>query len=212
VRHGQGELSRAQTTSLYDLAREQKALQGETQTLAGNLSAAEVFQMVLRAAAGEMGRAGASLDRRQTGVVTQQAQQNALASLGQLLDALKPDPPDERQGESGGAGGGQGNKTRAPGNQAIQNYAQLKLLRMLQDDVNRRTRELDKQACQGSAAGPELRRQSAAISEDQGRLAKLVMSLIQPEEDPEAGDVPPEGQQPNDAQDRQKPSGKEDTR
>lgn len=212
LRENQGELSRAQTTSLFDLAREQKTLQGETQALAGNLSAAEVFQLVLNATAGEMGRAGASLDRRQTGVVTQQSQQNALASLGQLLDALKPDPPEERPGENGSAGGGgQGNKAQAPQGQGIRNYAQLKLLRMLQDDVNRRTRDLDKQAREASLPGAELRRQSAAISEEQGRLAKLVLNLIQPEEEAEVGEIPPD-EQPNDAQGRQKPSsGKEDT-
>lgn len=82
---------------------------------------------------------------------------------------------------------------------------------MLQDDVNRRTRDLDKQAREASLPGAELRRQSAAISEEQGRLAKLVLNLIQPEEEAEVGEIPPD-EQPNDAQGRQKPSsGKEDT-
>lgn len=188
LRESQGELSRAQAASLYDLAREQKSLQSETQDLAGNLASAEVFQLVLAAAASEMRRAGALLDRRQTDTPTQQAEQNALARLGQLLDALKPDPPEEHPGDSG-AGRGQGNKNQPSQGQAIRNFAQLKLLRLLQEDVNRRTRELDKRPTTTTSPDPEIRRQYAEISEEQGRLATLLMSLIPAEEDPEAVDL-----------------------
>lgn len=195
LRESQGELSRAQAASLHELAREQKSLQSETQALAERLASAEVFQLVLASAASEMGRAGALLDRRQTGALTQQTEASALARLGQLLDALKPDPPEERQ-DNANSGSGQGGKNRPSQGQAIRNVAQLKLLRMLQEDVNRRTRELDELARSRTPPGPEIRRQSDEISEEQGRLATLLMSLIQAAEDSQTEDLQ-ESPEPN---------------
>ncbi len=189
LRESQGERSLAQAASLFELAREQKSLQSETQALAERLASAEVFQSVLASAAREMSRAGGMLDRRQTGLLTQQAETNSIARLGQLLDALKPDPPEERQNNAN-SGGGQGGKNRPAQAQVIPDIAQLKLLRMLQEDVNRRTRELDEQARATTPPSPEIRRLAAEISEEQGRLAMLLMNLIQAAEDSQIEDLP----------------------
>jgi hypothetical protein len=188
-RDGQETLSRAQAARLFDLAREQKALQTEAQDLAARHASAEVIQMVLGMAASEMGRAGALLERRQTGAVTQEAEQNALARLGQLLAAFEQDPPEKAQANTD-SGGGQGGKPQASQRRAIRNMAQLKLLRVLQEDLNRRTRELDKLASEAKSPDPMLQRQGAALGEEQGRLASLLMRLVQTANDPEAADPP----------------------
>lgn len=177
-------LTRLQAAGLADLAREQRSLQTETRTLAEALGAAEVFHTTLAAAAEDMGRAAAALERRQTDAAAQQAEQDALSRLGQLDAALTPEPPDA---DPDGSSGGQGGKGQLPSGEAIRDYAQLKLLRILQDDLNRRTRELDDRAA-ASPASEDVRRQAAELSQQQRRLAEMLLKLARPEESPQEKD------------------------
>jgi hypothetical protein len=195
----QGELSRAQAASLHDLTRQQKSLQTETQGLAGDLAAAEVFSLVLGAAAGDMGRAAARLDRQSTDAATQQIQQNVLAQLDQVLEALKQEEPEPGNSKSGA---GQGGKGQPPRGQAIRDYAQLKLLRLLQAGLNRRTQQVDQAAASKSLSGDESRRQRAELSQEQGRLATVLMGLVAPEEESQDNvDLPSRGKPEQDQDD-----------
>ncbi len=76
-----GELSRAQTLSLRDLARLQESLHVDTERLAEQMKGAGTFSLALSMAGEAMGRAAAILDRRQTDAAAQQAEQDALARL-----------------------------------------------------------------------------------------------------------------------------------
>lgn len=89
-----GELNREQATVLYDLAKEQRSLQTETQRLADTLATAQGLQMVLGQTSSDMARAASLLDRSQTDAAVQEAEQNALARLAQLLDAPKSESPE----------------------------------------------------------------------------------------------------------------------
>ena len=64
--------------------------------------------------------------------------------------------------------------------------AQLKLLKLLQEDLNLRTQQLNQAEAAGKPAD-ELREQYARLSEEQGRLAELTFQLLRPQP-PENGE------------------------
>jgi hypothetical protein len=53
----------------------------------------------------------------------------------------------------------------------------------MQQDVNRRTRELEKSVGPGAPLTSEARRAYAELSEEQGRLADLLLATVPPEEE-----------------------------
>ena len=183
LRQTQGQLTEAQGASLRDLAREQKLLKQQTDALAEELAGADVFILAVSGAAGRMAQAAALLQRRRTGIPTRQAQQDALGRLSQLLEALKPEEPtNEPDAAAGGAGGaGQGG---APGG-GVQTLAELKLLKLLQEEVNLRTRQLEETIGRVDRITDQQRLQYTELGQQQRRLADLLMQLIQPVENPE---------------------------
>ena len=180
----QAQLSQAQQVSLIDLARLQWSLEEETAGVARRLMGAEVFALALSGSAREMARSAGLLDRRQVGADTQAAQLDALARLDQLLEALKPEVREEEgpQNQGGGAGGGKSPSSPA---EAIKALAQLKLLKLMQDDVNSRTRTLEEAFGSMDDLADEAVQRYVELSEEQGRLAELILGLISPQDDPE---------------------------
>jgi hypothetical protein len=194
IEHGGG-LTRTQVSSLLELAHQQDLLRGETGRVAQGLDPANIFRMALSAAVDEMGRAFSLLQQRQTGPATQQSEQNAVERLKLILAAMEPEKPGEQAG-GGGAGdrGGQ-----QPGGQpgGVLPLAQLKLLKLLQEDLNLRTQRLN----QAEAAGKpneELREQYA---EEQGRLSELTFQLLRPQS-PDNGDPAEEDNEPKDPKEK----------
>ena len=171
----QGRLTDAQLASLGQLARGQRLLRDETAGLFDELVGAAVFRLALSDVGDQMGRAAALLDRRQTGPPTQTAQQVALARLDQLLEAVRPDEPEQKPGESGAGQGGQ--PSASPG-KALQAVAELKLLKLLQEEVNLRTRKLATQFGKAENLPDQARREYAELSRQQGRLADLLLNLV----------------------------------
>ena len=178
-----GKLTRAQSATIHDLARQQRMLQTETSLLADKLALAEVINMALEGAARHMVRAASLLDRQRTGSRTQTAQEAARVRFAQLLAALE-NKSKKKSGQQGGGGGGGGNsRRRSDGGQVL---TQLKLMKILQEDLNSRYRSLS--AEDDSPAASEER---AQIATEQGRLAELALKLAQPpdenpEDDPES--------------------------
>ncbi len=115
------------------------------------------------------------------------------------LEPEKPEPAEKKN--SGGGQGGQG--TKPPGG-GVHTLAELKLLRIMQDEVNRRTRELDATFGQPGKLSEEARQQYTALGEEQGRLANLLLDLIRPVENPE--DNPDSLPAPEEAQGGAKPT------
>jgi hypothetical protein len=122
-----------------------------------------------------MDLAAAQLERRQTGAATVEAERNALHRLQMLLDALTPEKPDGDSASETEGGG------RQPGPQGdgVQTLAELKLLKLLQEEINLRTVELQQSASGQGLTEPQ-RRECQSLSEEQGRLAVLVLELIRP--------------------------------
>ena len=170
------------------LAQNQRALENEIRQHAGKLTAAEVFRLALAQAAGDMARAAENLDRGETGATSQQAEQGAVAALARLIAALepaKPKPnPDEAAQDNAQGGGGQQQSKRS-----IASLAELKLLKLMQEDLNARW-----QILRESKPTPQSAAQIAELAAEQGRLAELAQKMSQPVEADPAEDSPGEQQ------------------
>jgi len=185
---GEGTLTRAEAAGVRDLSHQQLDLAAESAELAKTLAGAEVFQFVLEGVGRDMRTAGDLLARRETGKETVTAQTGALERLEQLVAALKKDPPTDQpqQPKKEGGEGGPG----AAGDQqaAIRRLAELKLLKSIQEQINRRTAALEEARNQAADLSPERQREYAALSQEQGRLAGMVANMLQvverPEDDP----------------------------
>lgn len=180
-------LTRAQAASLRELVRFQQSLQADTARLAESMAAASGFHLALSTAGHEMGRAAAMLDRRLTGRATQEAQQSALARLALLLRAVEPEKPGE--GPEGSGNGGAGKQGGQPG--GAQALAEFKLLKLMQEDINLRTRQLQQAVAGANQPTEEQQRRYALLSEEQGRLAGLVLELLKPEQHDDGPDSQP---------------------
>ncbi len=178
LRAGAGRFTRAQLSTVNDLARQQKSLEGETSLLAEKLALTEVINMALSGAAKQMTRAADLLTHRDTGSATQSSQEAARLRLAQLLIAFQDKKQKAKEGgEEGGGGSAGGKGARADGNQVL---TQLKLLKLLQEDLNGRYRTLT--TAEGDPATPPARELSE-IAAEQGKLAELALKLAQPPED-----------------------------
>lgn len=187
LRLEEGRLSRGQTLSVKAVGGEQRTLLDETNLLTEKLSAAEVFKLALDRAADEMGRASNLLDRAKTDIPTQTAEENALRRLSQLLAALKTDEADGEGGEQeGGQGGSQGQSPAAT--DGIPDIAQLKLLKLMQQEIHGRTALLEERFSRRDDVSAEERQEYAALGEEQGALADLIRNLSQPTDEPPEDD------------------------
>jgi len=187
----QGRLARGQLITLADLAREQMAVSEETAEMADRVKAAAAFHLALLMAAEQMQRAAQRLSGRQTDAETQQAEQAAIRRLALLLEALKPG---QAQGGKPKEGGGQQPGGSGSGRQqqsGIGDFAQLKLIRLLQEEINVRTAQLDERGAAGQGSETDAE-EYTRLSQEQGQLADLVRNLIRaaaealPEDDPDA--------------------------
>ena len=181
--------TRGQAASLHELAGLQQSLEAETARMAESLAGTGGFHLALSTAGSAMDRAAALLDRRRTGPPTQQAEQDSLARLGLVLKAVEPERPGS-SADGGGQSGGAGPQAGQPG--GVQALAEIKLLKLLQEDVNLRTRQLQDAAGQAAQVTDEQKGQFALLSEEQGRLADLVLELLKPvQRDAPGPDEPP---------------------
>jgi hypothetical protein len=125
-----------------------------------------------------MGRAAARLDARDPGRSAQQAEQNALARLALILEALEPETPGTQAGGPGESGtAGQGNQD-VP--KAVQTVAELKLLKLLQQQINLRTRQLQQATAPGRPLDEAQQEEFRALGQEQGRLADLLLQMLKP--------------------------------
>jgi hypothetical protein len=178
-----GGLTRTQISSLLELAHQQDLLRDETGRVVQSLNPANIFRMALSAAVDEMGRAFTLLEQRQTGPATQQSEQNAIDRLKLILTAMEPEKPGEKPANGGGPSN-QGDQQGGPqgGSPAggVLPLAQLKLLKLLQEDLNVRTQRLNQAEAAGKPA-EELRTQYERLLEEQGRLSELTFQLLRPQ-------------------------------
>jgi hypothetical protein len=185
----EGALPPEQHASLRNVAAEQRLLADETEQLREQLSA-KAFDFAMESIGERMRQAAGLLLRGHTGPQAQDAEQAALSRLEQMLAALKPEepsaaenpPPDDQQ-QPAGAG-------PPPGNLAGM-LAELKLLKLLQEEIQARTAELELARGEAGALTPEQEQEQSRLAREQGRLADMVLDLIKaaadrPEDNPDS--------------------------
>ncbi|HEX5106659.1 MAG TPA: hypothetical protein VFV87_22720, partial [Pirellulaceae bacterium] len=167
--------------------------------------AAPAFAFALEGIVERMRQAAAGLTRGETAQPTQQLEQAALARLEQVLAALKPNDP--AAGEDMPQPNQQENPMGQPppGNLAGA-MAELKLLKLLQEEINRRTAELEDLRVKNNQLLPDEEGELASLAREQGRLADMVYNLIEataprPEDNPDALPDP----LPKEAEEKEKP-------
>lgn len=156
-----------------------------------------VFGQVLQQTAALLRDADAKLKKVQTGEPVQEAQKLAEMNFLELLEALQEE--EARRAASGGAGGGGGggmSKTML-----LPPAAELKMLRMLQDRVNRGTRSLDedragreKPTPQETAAAKQLSQREKEVGQTTDALRKKWAELAAPK--PAVGPTDPTATDP----------------
>lgn len=187
LRHDQGRLSRGQLITLRDTAQVQQSLHGETDSLAKKIEAVAAFHLALSTAAQQMRWSAERLIERQTGSPTQEAQRLAMTRIELLLEALKPDAGKDKSGKSRGGDGGGGQGGQPGGGDGISDVAQLKLIKLLQQDLNLRTQALGQDKGSADDVPGAERQRYTRLSAEQGKLADLVRNLLRP-----ADESPPE--------------------
>lgn len=186
LRSDEGSFGPDQSASLRDIARAQLAVQEEATRLASNMGSDPVFQLALGGAAESMGIAGDQLSQGATGPGVQSRQRDAITRLSKLRQALQPDLDDDGKlngkGNSGGGGGGGGQ-----GGCKRRDIAELKLIKLLQEELNRRTLLVHESLAPDTVPNSHQQDELLRIAEEQGRLADIVLDLVE-SEDATAGD------------------------
>jgi hypothetical protein len=185
---GGGQLGAAQQESLRNLAAEQRLIADETDQLRLKMAGQSAFAFALEGARQEMLRAAGLLARGETNGAPRLTAEGAATRLEQMLAALEPDapmPPTAPPPDSPPT-------PPPPGGQKdpFSSLAALKLLQLLQGEINRRTQELEKVRAGGGQLTDEQTLALDALAIEQGRLAEMVLNLIResverPEDNPD---------------------------
>jgi hypothetical protein len=172
-----GPLSRAALVGLLDLAKEQETLADETTDSAERLASAAAFKLALDGAVAEMTRAARMLRERRTDEPVVRAETNAIRRFQQMIDAFAPRKSKGGGQQGGNEGGGNNGGGQSGGEEGIRDIAELVLVKLMQEDVNARTKELDA-AGKNGALTPEQREEFQRLGEEQGKLADLLLEMI----------------------------------
>jgi hypothetical protein len=171
--------TRGQLRSLQSAAGIEHQLRDETARIADRLQNADVYAWVLRRGAGEMQQAADRLKTQLTDAKTIALEVDAWSRLRDLAQLLKPDnssTADQAQKEesSGGSSPSEGD--------GIPLIAQLKLLKTLEQNILRRTGELDQQRRANAGNTDSSRAATDAeldrLAAEQGELATLIRQLV----------------------------------
>ncbi len=184
-------LTRAELIGLLDLAREQETLEAEARAAAERFGSAPTFKAALDGAAEEMRRAAEKLRERDTGTTTQRAEQTAVRRFQQLLSALKPRPKKGGQQEGGQQGGGEGGAGGGGGQQGGASLAELVLIKLMQEEIAERTKELDAAKQRGKLTSGE-QEELHRLGREQGKLADLLLDLIGTTSSDDEGELLPD--------------------
>lgn len=171
-----GRLTRGQLRSLQSLTEIERQTREETTRVANELQNADVYQWALRRGAGAMREAADRLGTQVTDAQTIALETDAWSRLRELAQLLKPEPP-----SSGNATNEQKTGTNAGGgNEGVPMLAQLKLLKALEQDLERRTQELDRQRQEkAETMRADVEAAAGRLAAEQGELATLIRQFIE---------------------------------
>jgi hypothetical protein len=131
-------LPRAAKIKVKQAFQDQLKLSDSTKVIVKKLADSPVFEWVLQTCTDDMKEAATRLDKEESGVSTQEIQEDVIRKLGELIEALRK----ERSTPKGGGGGGGGGGGKQP---LVPPLAELKMLRIMQRDVNLKTKKIDEE-------------------------------------------------------------------
>lgn len=174
-----GALTLPQKKSVVGLGRAEESVRDETSDLVERLDAAPVYARTLEQAADAMSDASKRLRAADPGESTLRDMRLASRRFDQLLEALQPD-----KGEGGNQGGDQEGGGDGPrGGDGIPTVAQLKMLRILQEEINERTDEIAEIRERKNALTPDQETELARLQDEQRNVADLARDLTRPRRD-----------------------------
>lgn len=181
------------------LAKPQHDLSRDTSDLAEKkLAGAKVFARLLEKAAAAMDQAHEQMQKRfktasnpidvtaetAADAVIQERQREALRRFEHVLEALKPENRVAQRPMAGDDGQGGGQTAGAPGD-AIPPLAQLKALRALQEEINKRTEDFARNNPDPAGYNDRARAELKTLKSDQAEVAQMLDELFRPA--PEGG-------------------------
>lgn len=170
--------NRPEQLRLVELANRQGRNADEIDRVVGMIreeGTTAVFPTILERVGQDMRNVQQLLSEQQAGAVTQGAQEQIVQMLRELIDALQQERNRrQQQQQSGGGGGGGGG-----GGPLVPFTAELKMLRVLQQQVYDRTRQLDMESDDPQADREQLRRQHELLSDRQEYIEGLTRQLDQ---------------------------------
>jgi hypothetical protein len=173
----QSHWTRAQLRFVQNVEHLERQLQDETAKLAERLAPAEAYTFVLRQSAEEIQAAAERLGKRQTDAKTVALESEAWSRLRNVVQALKAQAKPRKSSQQASQGNENQNRENGPNTEPpVPAVAQLQLLKIVQQDLLRRTGDLDRQRRDTTSAA-EVTDELARLTREQGDLAKLIERL-----------------------------------
>ena len=142
-----------------------------------------VFPEILEEVRGDLGDVEKRLDRKQCGPLTQGIQREVEQNLQEMIDAIRKTLADRKQESSGGGGKGGGGGGKAP---LVSNVAELKMLRVLQLQVNGRGRILDQAKKLRSLSAEQVEKQYDTLVRRERKVKAMTRKLAEKSEKSQA--------------------------
>ncbi|MCS7304813.1 MAG: hypothetical protein NZ602_06875 [Thermoguttaceae bacterium] len=175
VRKHIGTLDLQDQARLDELARQQQDLYSQTHSWTEKLGQQEVLQMVLQEAAHWMQQAAQQLAQGQTGPPVQQAQQEALAQIRLLQQALGEEMSEAMLAKPLPAPSPPPASTSP---RKMISAAELRVLRLWQESIHERTVQFHRTFGDQPPDRPEVQAQFQALRQTQARLAQMVEQIL----------------------------------
>ena len=180
----EGKLTLAQRTGVRELGRVQAGLKDEAGELGDRLGdGAPVFRLTIKKATEGMDAAAQRLQGLKTDEPTTRAQRQAALRLQQLLESIRQEQAKKNGGQQGGQQGGDQQGGAQGGGDGFPPAAQIKMLKLLQQEINERTEFFDELKRRHKELTPDQTAEVDQLEKDQGALADLVRDLTQPKKD-----------------------------
>ena len=170
-----GSLTDPQRATLRGIAGEERLLADETGQLGSTVQQAAAFVLGLEGVQAQLKAAAERLEAGETGAATKDLEEDALRRLMQVREALKPEesaPPEPQDDQQ--------QPPAAPNDAAAPtaNLAELKLLKLMQEEIQRQTAELERLRLQAGQLDEQQTQRLEALAREQGKLANMVMDMI----------------------------------
>jgi hypothetical protein len=173
----QSHWTRGQLRSVQTVAQQERQLQDDTGRIIDRLQEAEAYVFVLRRSVEEIQASAERLAQHSTDVKTVQLETQAWSRLRNVVQALKAEAKSRQSQQKDPQAEPNADQEPAPNSEgAVPTVAQLHLLKIVQQDLQRRTAEVDRQR-QVSAQNPEASDELQSLTREQGELASLIERL-----------------------------------